>query len=123
MLHAEDGRAYRVRLKGKAPPEHVILEDLEGKDVTLYGVVDDLRGHWRMTLDWADENVILLASVEPRADPDAGLDLDVPHAGTKAAAEIDNEVYRHGDTPDGRDAPLDERPDEGDANSLGDVNE
>jgi hypothetical protein len=95
VLHTEDGRAYRAHLKGKTPAEDLTLENFEGKEVTLYGVVDDLRGHWRITLDPADQNMVLLVPVETSIDQDSDLGLEAPAVGDQAVADIESDCAEH----------------------------
>ncbi len=123
MLHAEDGRAYRAHVKDRPLSEDMALADYEGKDVTLYGIVDDLRGHWRITLDPSDQNMIFLAPAEPEAEQNLDLDMAASGSRTETKPDVDNEVTREDDASDGHDIPPVERPEEGRGNLLRDADE
>jgi hypothetical protein len=58
VLHANDGRAYRAYVKGPIPLNKDMIHAYAGIDVCLRGVIDDLRGHWRITLDPTDPDMI-----------------------------------------------------------------
>jgi hypothetical protein len=51
MLDTEDGRRFRVHVQGNQLSDAEALSDLIEKRVCLNGTADDLRGHWRLTLD------------------------------------------------------------------------
>jgi hypothetical protein len=89
VLHAEDGRAYRAHVKGEVLSRENILSGFAGTDVTLHGVVDDLRGHWRITLDPADEGMIVSTPVEHDAGHEAEASASVADAGTDAGPGLD----------------------------------
>ena len=51
VLDTEDGRRFRVHVKGSQLPDADVLSALMGQRVCLHGAADDLRGHWRLILD------------------------------------------------------------------------
>ena len=51
VLDTEDGRRFRVHVKGSQRPDADVLSALINQRVCLNGVADDLRGHWRLILD------------------------------------------------------------------------
>ena len=51
VLDTEDGRRFRVHVKGSQQPDADVLSALMNQRVCLHGTADDLRGHWRLLLD------------------------------------------------------------------------
>jgi hypothetical protein len=51
VLDTEDGRRFRVHVKGSQLPDADVLSALMNQRVCLHGAADDLRGHWRLLLD------------------------------------------------------------------------
>ena len=51
VLDTEDGRSFRVHVKGSQLPDEQVLSALMNQRVCLHGAADDLRGHWRLILD------------------------------------------------------------------------
>jgi hypothetical protein len=51
VLDTDDGRRFRVHVKGNLLSDAEALVALMGQRVSLQGVADDLRGHWRLLLD------------------------------------------------------------------------
>jgi hypothetical protein len=51
VLDTADGRRFRVHVKGNRTFDAQALGDLMNQRVRLPGVVDDLRGHWRLVLE------------------------------------------------------------------------
>jgi hypothetical protein len=51
VLDTEDGRRFRVHVKGSQLPVAPALAPLLNQRVCLNGKADDLRGHWRLILD------------------------------------------------------------------------
>ena len=74
VLHAEDGRAYRAHVKGELALNEKTLRRHADQEVTLFGVVDDLRGHWRITLDPSDQDMICLPAAGHDGPQDSGRD-------------------------------------------------
>ena len=65
VLHCEDGKNYRLHIKGNEGSDNELLGPWIDKDVMLVGDVDDLRGHWRMLLDSnLEESISLIPSVD-----------------------------------------------------------
>lgn len=77
VLHATDGRLYRAHVKGQVTPDEVRIRTYADSDVCLRGVVDDLRGHWRITLDPTDPDMI---HPFPKTHEDPGGIVSVPAA-------------------------------------------
>ena len=50
VLHANDGKQYRLHRKTDLSLAEKILSDYEGKRVQVIGNADNLRGHWRLVL-------------------------------------------------------------------------
>ncbi len=80
VLDTDDGRRLRVHVKGNLLSDAEALGTLMGQRVSLQGVADDLRGHWRLLLDpGLPRKVIPSASVcsttqdSSRANPEADL--------------------------------------------------
>ena len=51
VLDTEDGRRFRVHVKGSQLPDADVLSALMNQRVCLHGMADNLRGHWRLILD------------------------------------------------------------------------
>jgi len=60
VLLCEDGKNYRLHIKGNEGSDNALLEPWVDADVKILGEVDDLRGHWRMLLDPNLEEAISL---------------------------------------------------------------
>jgi len=50
VLHAEDGRQYRLHYKGDLSLNEKTLSSFDGKTIQVNGHIDNLRGHWRIVL-------------------------------------------------------------------------
>jgi hypothetical protein len=50
VLHAEDGRQYRLHYKGDLSLNEKTLSSYDGKTIQVNGDVDNLRGHLRIVL-------------------------------------------------------------------------
>ena len=59
VLDTADGRLFRVHVNNNLGSDSQALVGLMNKRVCLYGVVDDLRGHWRLILDSESHGEIL----------------------------------------------------------------
>jgi hypothetical protein len=69
VLDTEDGRRFRVHVKGSQLPDADVLSDLMNQRVCLHGAADDLRGHWRLILDPALPGERLPIEVSPAVPP------------------------------------------------------
>ena len=71
VLSCTDGKQYRVHVR-KTPTRQLAkaLIPLLDHQVVLTGLVDDLRGHWRLVLepDFSAEVVAQQPPAEPQAD-------------------------------------------------------
>ncbi len=77
VLDTEDGRRFRVHVKGSQLPDADVLSALMGQRVCLHGAADDLRGHWRLILDPAIPGEILPIEASPGL-PTAAPEEDTP---------------------------------------------
>ena len=50
VLHTDSGTTYRLYFRGKAPLDEPTFSSFIGNEVTVTGVADDIRGHWRIVL-------------------------------------------------------------------------
>jgi hypothetical protein len=50
VLHANDGKQYRLHRKTDLSLDEKTLSDYDGKRVQVIGNADNLRGHWRLVL-------------------------------------------------------------------------
>ena len=66
VLHCEDGKNYRLHIKGNAGSDNALLESWIDSNVKVVGEVDDLRGHWRILLEPNLEESISLMSAEDK---------------------------------------------------------
>ncbi len=65
VLDTEDGRRFRVHVKGGQLHDADALSTLMNQRVCLHGAADDLRGHWRLILDPALPGVVLPMESSP----------------------------------------------------------
>lgn len=65
VLHAEDGRQYRLHYKGDLSLNEKTLSSYIGKTIQVVGHVDNLRGHWRIVL--TADNLPLVVKESPIA--------------------------------------------------------
>jgi hypothetical protein len=77
VLDTEDGRRFRVHVKGSQQPDADVLSALMNQRVCLYGAADDLRGHWRLILDPATPGEVMPLEASPEL-PDATPKEDTP---------------------------------------------
>ncbi|TRZ76617.1 MAG: hypothetical protein D4R94_04565 [Chitinophagaceae bacterium] len=63
VLHAENGKQFRLHHKGDISMNEKMLSSYDGKTVQITGNVDNLRGHWRIVL--APESVPLVVEASP----------------------------------------------------------
>ena len=76
-LDTEDGRRFRVHVKGSQLPDADVLSALMGQRVCLHGAADDLRGHWRLILDPASPGEVMPIEASPEL-PAAAPNEDAP---------------------------------------------
>lgn len=50
ILHATNGRQFRLHYKGDISLNEKTLSNYNGKTVQVVGNVDNLRGHWRIVI-------------------------------------------------------------------------
>jgi len=60
VLHCDDGVTYRLHIQGNEGSDVPLFEHLSGCRVSILGVADDLRGHWRLVLDEDLEKSVIL---------------------------------------------------------------
>ena len=77
VLETEDGRRFRVHVKGSQMPDADVLSALMNQRVCLHGAADDLRGHWRLILDPAFPGEVLPIENSPEL-PDTTPKEDTP---------------------------------------------
>ena len=65
VLDTEDGRRFRVHVKGSQLPDEQLLSALMNQRVYLHGAADDLRGHWRLILDPASPGEVMPTEASP----------------------------------------------------------
>ena len=76
VLDADDGRRYRVHIKGNGDSDVEALGSLMNQRVCLQGIADDLRGHWRLILDPAMPMEIRPIKHSPEVPPTATANQD-----------------------------------------------
>lgn len=69
VLDTDDGRRLRVHVKGNLLSDAEALGTLMGQRVSLQGVADDLRGHWRLILDPACPGEVMPSDPNPVLPP------------------------------------------------------
>jgi hypothetical protein len=77
VLDTEDGRSFRVHVKGSQLPDEQVLSALMNQRVCLHGAADDLRGHWRLILDPASPGEVMPIEASPEL-PAAAPNEDAP---------------------------------------------
>lgn len=65
VLNTDDGRRFRVHVKGSQLPDEHVLSALMNQRVCLHGAADDLRGHWRLVLDPALPGEVMPIEASP----------------------------------------------------------
>lgn len=65
VLDTDDGRRFRVHIKGNLASDAEALSALINQRVCLQGEADDLRGHWRLLLDPELPGEVLATEVSP----------------------------------------------------------
>ena len=71
VLDTEDGRRLRVHVKGSLRPDADVLGAFMNQQVCLHGAADDLRGHWRLTLDPAFSGELMPIGASPELPPNS----------------------------------------------------
>jgi hypothetical protein len=77
VLHADDGRQYRLHRKADISLDERTLSNYDGKRVEVIGQTDNLRGHWRL---------VLIADTFPRVLEVAPMQSNVRAKGTAKGA-------------------------------------
>jgi len=66
VLHAEDGRQYRLHYRGDLSLNEKTLYSYDGKTIQVNGHVDNLRGHWRIVLTAENLPLVIEALISPQ---------------------------------------------------------
>jgi hypothetical protein len=92
VLHAEDGRQYRLHYKGDLSLNEKTLSSYDGKSIQVNGHVDNLRGQWRIVLT-ADNLPLVIdgSAIAPQLASDA-ISEAVPGDTSTTEAEAAQEV-------------------------------
>ena len=67
MLHTDQGRKYRLHVKGDSFGCENSLITYSGKLIKVWGLADKVRGHWRIVLD-GDESCLVHESLPNDSD-------------------------------------------------------
>jgi len=59
VLHASDGREFRLHCKGVAKSDVELFSVYSGKTVKVVGIADNLRGHWRIVMEGENPSSIV----------------------------------------------------------------
>lgn len=92
VLHANDGKQYRLHHKGDISLNEKTLANYEGKTVQVIGNVDKLRGHLRLVL--AADSLPLKLEVPPNYSSASGTDAVVEASAgstSKIAEDLEQE--------------------------------
>jgi len=87
VLHADDGKSYRLHHKGDISLNEKNLSQYDGNTVQVIGNLDNLRGHWRFVLAAGSRPLVLEASSMHSLSASTVTSETAPDASTEAVAE------------------------------------
>lgn len=67
VLKSNNGQLFRLHTKGKSIGEEKSLLPFEGKIVKVFGIADNIRGHWRILLS-GEDSILVSEFIAPRLE-------------------------------------------------------